>query len=132
MPSKVVGDLVGDEALFQSLEVEVTAIAQQGGAVSLASDLDRVPAQEVQDLSKGFGAAAGHRRREDGRGPEQAFSIKTRKEVVRAREEGGKAEGEEVGRVSVLAEELTRDLELSVTDGCEDGLFVKLRDKLRH
>jgi hypothetical protein len=47
-------------------------------------------------------------------------------------EEYGKAEGEVVGRVSRVREELTGDLELAVPNRNKNALFIELGDQPRY
>lgn len=131
-PRLVVANGVRDEALLKTLEVKVSSIAKQLLPVRLVTDMNRIPAQEVQQLCKRLCAALGDRRREDRRWADEALAVEAREQVVGAREEGGEAEGEEVGRVPGVVEDLAGDLKLSVADADKDALFVELRDKLGH
>lgn len=128
-PGLVVSQGVGDEALFEAFEVEVAAVLEELGAVGLGADGDGVAAEELEDLGEGVGAAVGDRGGDDGGRAEEALAVEAGEEVLRAGEEDGEAEGEEVGRVARAGEEVARDLELAVADRGEDGFLVELRDQ---
>ena len=119
-----------DQPLLEALEVEVPAVAQQLGAVGLVADRDRVAAQQPEELGEDVRAAALDRGRQDGRRAEKALAVQAGEDVaLRGGEEGREAEGEVVGRVSGVGEEVARDAELAAADGGEDGFFVELRDE---
>lgn len=83
----------------------------------------------MQQLGKRVRGAALDGGRDDGRGAEQALAVEPREEVAAGGgEEGGEAEGEEVGRVAGGGEQVARDAELHAADGREDGFFVELGD----
>lgn len=126
----VEADVVGDEALLQPLEVKVSRVPQQLLAVDVVANMDGISAQQLDQLGESIGAAVRNRGREDGRRTDEALALEAREEVVAAGEEGGKAEGEEVGRVARVFEDVAGDLELAVADGDEDAFFVELRDEL--
>lgn len=111
---------MGDELLLEALEVEVSAVAEKLGAVALVADGDGVAAEEVQDLGEGVGGAVCDGGGQDGGRAEEAFTVEAREEVLWVREEDGKAEGEEVGGVARVCEDVAGDLELAVADGDED------------
>jgi len=48
------------EFLFQAFEVEISAIAQELGAVVFVFDVDRVAAEEMEDFCKDVGGAVGY------------------------------------------------------------------------
>lgn len=120
-----------NQALLEALEVEVAAVAQERGAVLVGANLQRVAAQQVQQLGESLRAATGDRRRENGGRADETFAVEAREEVIAGvGEEDGKAEAEEVGRVARVAEEVARDLEFAVAYGHEDALLVELGDEL--
>lgn len=128
----VVADVVGDDLLLEALEVEVAAVAEELLAVRLASDRDGVAAEEVDELGEDVGGAVRDGWREDGGGPDEALAVEAGEEVLGVGEEDGEAEGEEVGCVAGVGEDVAGDLELAVADGDEDGLLVELGDELRY
>lgn len=83
----------------------------------------------MEDLGKDVRAAALDGGGKDGGGPEEPLAVESGEEVARRGEEGGEAEGEEVGRVARVGEEVARDAELAPADGREDWFFVELRDE---
>ena len=118
-----------DEPLLEALEVEIPAVPQQLRAVHLAADGDGIAAQQVQQLGEDVRAAALDRGREDGRRAQQAVAVEAREEVAGGGEEGGEAEGEVVGRVARVREEVARDAELAAADRRKDGFLVELGDE---
>ena len=61
---------------------------------------------------------------------EETLATKAREEVVWFGEEAGEAEGKVVWGIAGVFEDVAGDLELAITDGDEDVLFVELRDEL--
>lgn len=116
LPFEVVADLVRDEPLLQAPEVEVAAVAEQFGAVVLVLDVQRVAAQEVQELREDVRRSVGHGWWEDGGGAEEALAVETGEDFAGRGEEDGEAQGEEVGGVSWAGEDVAGDLEMSVSD----------------
>ena len=83
----------------------------------------------MQQLGKHGRAAALDRGRDDGGRAQQVLAVESREEVAAGGgEERGEAEGEEVGRVARVREEVARDAELGPADRREDGFFVELGD----
>jgi hypothetical protein len=126
----VEADGMGDELLLYPLEVEISSVAEEFLAMVFVADIDGIPAQQPKQLSKGVGVAIRHRRREDGWRAYQPLAVEAGEEVVWLREEEGEAEGEVVGRVGRVVEDVARDLEFAMADGHEDALLVELRDEL--
>lgn len=121
---------MGNELLLYPFEVEISSVTKEFLAVVFVANIDRIPAQQPQQLGKGVSVAIRHRRREDRRRAYQAFAVETGEEVVWLREEEGKAEREVVWGVGRVVENVARDLEFAMADGHEDALLVELRDEL--
>lgn len=126
----VEGYAVGDESLLEALEVEVAGVAEELCAVVLVADGDGVAPEETEDLCKGVGAAVGDGAGDDGGWADESIAVEAGEEVVGAGEESGEAEGEEVGGVARVGEEVAGDLEFAVADGDEYALLVEAGDEL--
>lgn len=117
---RVEADLVRNEFLLQAAEVEVSTIAQELFSVILVADLQRVSAQEVQELGEDVCGSIWDAGRGDGWRAEEAVAIEAREYLRRGCEKGAEAEGEEVGAVAWTREDIAGDLEVAVADLDED------------
>jgi len=115
-PERVIRNLMGDEALLEAAEVEVAAVAQEVGAVVLIHDVERVAAEQVEELGEDVGGAGGDGRGRDGGRAEEPCALQAGEDLAGRGEEGGEAEGEVVGGVAGGGEDVTRDLEVAVAD----------------
>lgn len=121
-----------NQALLQPLEVEIPRILQQLLSMHLVAYMDGVSSEELDQIRKGVGAAVRDGGREDGGRTDEALALEAGEEVVGAGEEGGEAEGEEVGGVAGVAEDVAGDLEFAMADGDENALLVELRNEFRY
>lgn len=131
-PQLVKADTMRNQPLLQPLEVEIPRILQQLLSMHLVAHVNGVSSEELDQIRKGVGAAVRDGGGEDGGRTDEALALEAGEEVVGAGEEGGEAEGEEVGGVAGVAEDVARDLEFAMADGDEDALLVELRNEFRY
>lgn len=122
-----------NQSLLKPLEIEIPTVAKQLGAMALVADVQRIPAEQMQQLGERLRTPPRDTRREYTRGPDQTLPLQSREQVriggTRVREKEGEAEGKEVGRVARVGEEVPRNLELAMADGHEQGFLVELGDE---
>jgi hypothetical protein len=78
----------------------------------------------VQDLGECVGTSVWDCGRDDRWGTQQTFPVQAGEYFGRCAEEDGEAEGEVVGAVARVGEELAGDLEVALPNGDEDTFFV--------
>lgn len=106
--------------------MEVFAVAQQLLAVFLIADVNRVTAEEMEELGEHVGGAARDLGGEDGGWSEESLAGEPGEHLVGGGEKDGKAKGEVVGRVAGRVEEVAIDPEGARADGNEDFGFKEL------
>lgn len=131
-PQLVKADTMRNQPLLQPLEVEIPRILQQLLSMHLVAHMNGVSSEELDQIRKGIGAAVGDGGGEDRGRTDEAFALEAGEEVVGTGEEGSETEGEEVGGVAGVAEDVAGDLEFAMADGDEDALFVELRNEFRY
>lgn len=92
----------------------------------LVPDVDGIAAQQVQQLGEYVSRPAADDGRRDGRRTQEALALQAGEYRRRRGEEDGKAEREEVGRVSRAGEDVSRDLEVAVSDLYKDLALEQL------
>lgn len=115
---------VAEELLLQAFQVKVLAVAQKLGAVVLVFDVERIAAEQVEELGEDFGAPVRHRGWHDRWRPDEIFSVETREDLRGGSEENGKSQREVVRGVARIGEKPAWDLEVQAADRDEDVLLV--------
>jgi hypothetical protein len=121
--------VVRDELLLEAAEVEVATVAEELGAVRLVADVQRIAAQQMEELGEDVAGAIGDAGRDDSRRSEETVAVQSGEDFAWGGEEGAEAECEEIGRVAWTGEDVAGDLKGAVADLDDDFGFEELRDE---
>ena len=67
--------MVRDELLLKAAEVEVATVAEELGAVRFVADVQRIAAQQMEELGEDVAGAIGDAGRDDSRGSEETVAV---------------------------------------------------------